>query len=196
MQFEKTDSSLHAFPILHLRKKLHQNKTLGWYASASWADALGFCLLGKLFSLSKSLLSRYSILTLKRVSKHPAGRRVPSERQQTPLQIHQKASSAGLRTDYPLRIVTNHPQRTRYHKPSSCARRLAFRSTKMILPSALYCWEKAKEANWVHFNPSFLDLQAVFLTPLSDLPHQPYPVSSLQPPAHSHKQKLVKRHGF
>lgn len=151
---------------------LHQNRTSGWYTSASWAGALSCCLPGKLFSPSKSLLSRCSMLTLKRVSKHPAGRTVPSERQQTPLQIHQKASSAGLRTDYPLRIVTSYPQRTRYHKPSSCARRPAFTSTKMIFPSALYCWGKAKEANWVHFNPSFLDLQGIFLMPLSDLPTQ------------------------
>lgn len=131
-------------------------RTLSWHAATSWADALSFRLLRKLFSLFKSFLPYCYILTLKRVSNHPAERTDCSERLQTPLQIHQKGSSARLRPDYPLRIVTNYPQRTCYHKPRVSARRSAFISTRMSFPSDLYCHGKAKEAISVQFNPSFL----------------------------------------
>ena len=128
--------------------------------------AVNLCLLGKLFNFSKALLSLYSVLVPKRVSNRAAERTTPRERQQTPLQIHHKASSARLRTDYPERISTNYPQRAHYRKPNSCTRRSAFRSTGMSCSSASHCQAKAKETNSVHFSPSLLDLQDIFLTAL------------------------------
>lgn len=124
--------------------------------------SVNLCLLRKIFNLPKSLLSLYSVLILKRFSNHPAKRTAPSERQQTPLQIHQKASSARLRTDYPWRIATIYPQRTHYHKPNGCTRRPAFRNTRTSFSSASHCQGKAKEAKSVHFSPSLLDLQDIF----------------------------------
>ena len=161
-------SSLYAFSNSALGKNTpHQNETLQEHCAdiqmlAMWTHSVNLRLLGKIFNLSKSFLSLYSVLILKRVSNHPAERTAHSERQQTPLQIHQKASSARLRTDYPWRIATIYPQRTHYHKPNSYTRRPAFRSTRMSVSSASYCQGKAKEANSVHFSPSLLDLQDSF----------------------------------
>lgn len=159
-------SSLQAFSNSALGKNtLHQNETLRAlrrYADASRTDTLSLCPLGKFFNLSKSLLSLYSVQILKSVSNHPAERTAPSERPQTPLQIHQKARSARLRADYPWGIATNYPQRTHSHKPNGYTRKPAFRSTRMSCSSASCCQRKAKEANSVHLSPSLLDLQVIF----------------------------------
>lgn len=136
-------------------------KLMSMQLVSAWTHSDNLCLLGKIFNLSKSLLSLYSVLTLNRISNHPAERTAPSERLQTRLQIHQKASSARLRTDYPRRIATIYPQRTHYHKPNDYSRRPAFRRTRMSFSSALYCQGKAEEANLVHFSSSLFNLQDI-----------------------------------
>lgn len=96
-------------PKLNMRA-LHQ------YAHTSCAHIGNLCLLGKIFNLSKSFHpSSGSVLIPKRVSNNPVEETAPSERQQTPSQIHQKASPARARTDYPWRIATTDPQRAHYH---------------------------------------------------------------------------------
>lgn len=55
-------------------------RALHQYAHASCAHTHSFCLLGKMFNLSKSFPSLYSVLIPKRVSNHPVERTAPSER--------------------------------------------------------------------------------------------------------------------
>lgn len=90
-------------------------RALHQYIHASCADICSLGLLEKTFNSSKSFPSLYSVLIPKRISNHPAEGTGPSERKQTPLQIHQKASPARPGTDYPWRIVTIDPQRAHYH---------------------------------------------------------------------------------
>lgn len=85
------------------------------YAHASCAHVHSPCLLGEIFNLSKSFPSLCSVLIPKRASNHPVQGTASSERLQTPSQIHQKASPARPRTDYPWRIATIDPQRAHSH---------------------------------------------------------------------------------